>query len=450
MATIGPAFAVLAILQFTAGFVGVAVPLMLIAGVIIIFAEIAIVSQLAGRWPNAGGWFTWIASSLHPRAGFMGGWLWSIWIPPAAVLTVAYLSAAVLQPAVAAYYHVDLPWQVWTLAIMIPVLVCAYEGIRASIKVLVWTTTLEILVFLALGISGILHPGAGGVSTEPFNLANLSHAPALFLGLVFSLFSFTGWESIGPLSEESADPRHNVPKSMYAAVAVYFVFLVIACYGIMVGWGVNDIAGLVASTQFPGTAVAQHLWGAGWLLVLLALLNSGFAVALGAFHAGSRTWYGMGRAGIFPKWFDKIAPEKHVPTNGLHMLTLLSAATFAVAWWGGPSNVYLAFAVMATLILIMLYMLANIGVISQFVKRTEGFRNVFLSFLLPVAVTIWLGFVLWNNIHPLPAFPLRWAVYLLGAWLAAGGLWLLIMHSRGRLDKGWQDRAKQAFDEAAK
>jgi amino acid transporter len=292
----------------------------------------------------------------------------------------------------------------------------------------------------------LFHPGPGGISAQPFNPSNLSTAPALFLGLVFSLFSFTGWESIGPLSEESADPRRNVPKSMYAAVGVYFVFLVIACYGIMTGWGVDNISTLVTSPQFPGTALAQKLWGGWWILVLLALLNSGFAVALGAFHGGSRTWYGMGRAGILPKWLDKISGSHKVPTNGLHLMTALSVVTFGVAWLGGVSNVYLAWVLMITLILILLYSMANIGVIVQFFRRTKGFTNWFLCLLLPAAVTVWLGVVFYNNVVPFPAAPLRYGLYLLGGWLVLGLIWLGVMQATGRKD--WLERARQAFDES--
>ncbi|HSW79660.1 MAG TPA: APC family permease [Candidatus Saccharimonadales bacterium] len=444
LATIGPAFAVLAILQFTASFVGLSVPLMLIAGVIIIFAEIAIVSRMAARWPSAGGWFTWISSALSPRAGFIGGWIWSIWIPPAAMLTVAYLASAVLQPAVAAYYNVNIAWQWWVLAIMVPVVICAYEGIRSSIKVLVWTTSAEMIIFLLLGFSGILHPGAGGLSTQPFNVSHLHAAPMLFLGLVFSLFSFTGWESIGPLAEESANPRKNVPRSMYAAVAVYFVFLLIACYGIMAGWGFNNIDSFVKSAQFPGTVLAQQLWGPLWIFVLLALLNSGFAVALGAFHGGSRTWYGMARAGLLPSWLNKISPRKKVPITALHLMVVLSAITFLIAWKGGVASVYLTWVLMITLILIIMYSMANIGVISQFFRMTKGFRNPILCFILPAAVTIWLVIVAYKNVVPFPAWPLRWGLILLGVWLVVGFLWLVALQSRK--SSGWQKKAKQAFD----
>jgi amino acid transporter len=98
---------------------------------------------------------------------------------------------------------------------------------------------------------------------------------------------------------------------------------------------------------------------------------------------------------------------------------------------------------MITLILIILYSLANIGVISQFFRMTKGFRNPILCFLLPAAVTIWLIIVAWNNVHPFPKWPLRWGLVLLGVWLVVGFMWLIALQSR---KSNWQKKAKHAFD----
>ena len=56
-------------------------------------------AQLAKVFPSAGGWYTWIARALHPRAGFFAGVLFSIWLPPVAALTMSFLAKTVLEPS---------------------------------------------------------------------------------------------------------------------------------------------------------------------------------------------------------------------------------------------------------------------------------------------------------------------------------------------------------------
>ena len=67
VATIAPAFAILASFVFTVSLAGVTAPLAyLIAGIGMLLVAVS-VSQLAKAFPSAGGWYTWIARSLHPR-----------------------------------------------------------------------------------------------------------------------------------------------------------------------------------------------------------------------------------------------------------------------------------------------------------------------------------------------------------------------------------------------
>src|SRR3954466_5216958 len=100
IATIAPAFAIVSTLVFTVGLAGVTAPLAyLLAGAILLPLAVS-VNQLARAFPSAGGWYTWIARSLHPGAGFFAGWYMSLWLPFAPALVFSYLAKTVLTPVV--------------------------------------------------------------------------------------------------------------------------------------------------------------------------------------------------------------------------------------------------------------------------------------------------------------------------------------------------------------
>ncbi len=444
VATIGPAFGILAVFQATVSFAGIVAPLaFLFAGLVILVTTVS-VSQLAKQWPSAGGWYTWIAGALHPRAGFLGGWFWSIWLPPAALLTVAYLASAVLQPAVKAEYGVSIPWWGFVLFCMAIVIWTSYRGIVLSARFLLVTTAIEMVIMVALALSGLASPGHGGFNLEPFNPANIGHAPNLFLGFVFSIFAYSGWESIAPLAEESDNPRRNVPRALRLTIVIYGSFLLFVTWGLLVGTGTKNVGGIPGAAAFPGFTLAVRLWHGAWVIVLLALLNSAIAVAIGSFNGATRTWYAMGRAGALPRFLGKVHPIRHTPHNAIHLMVAMSALTFLLAGIFGVANTYFTWATMITLGLIILYALANIGVLYHYIRDRAQFNPV-IHVLFPALSTVAVGVVFYKTIVPLPAVPEKYGPAALGIYLLLALVALVYLKLRGRED--WLIRAGKAFDE---
>ena len=109
IATIGPSFAILASFVFIVSFAGIVTPWAFLFGGVLLGLQALSAAQLAKVFPSAGGWYTWIARSFHPRAGFFAGVLFSVWLPPVAALTLSYLAKVVLEPGVKSEYGVDVP-----------------------------------------------------------------------------------------------------------------------------------------------------------------------------------------------------------------------------------------------------------------------------------------------------------------------------------------------------
>src|SRR5437868_3841259 len=223
IATIGPSFAILASFVFIVGFAGLVTPWAYLFGGILLGLQAVAAAQLAKVFPSAGGWYTWIARAFHPRAGFFAGVLFSVWLPPVGVLTLSYLAYTVLEPSIKAEYNVDIKWWIWVIAGMALVIFFAYQGIALSEKALIITGSIEILIMVALALSGLASTGPGGFSWAPLNPGNFHLAGNLFLGVVFSIFAFSGWESTGPMAEESKNPKRNVPIGLVGSVIILMI-----------------------------------------------------------------------------------------------------------------------------------------------------------------------------------------------------------------------------------
>lgn len=445
IATIAPAYAILATFQATVGNAGIVAPLAFFFAMLVVLMLSVSVSQLAKAIPSAGGWYTWIARSFHPRAGFVGGWLWSIWLPPTAALTFAFLSKEVLQPSINSQYGVNIPWWVYTLAGMAIVIFVAYRGIVLSGRVLLITGILEMVIMVALAISGMVSPGAGGFNGQPFNPSHFSAAPNLFLGFVFSIFAFSGWEAVGPIAEESREPRRNVPRALVLSVVIFGAYLLFVTWGLLIGFGTAKVGSIATASAFPGFTVAVRVWHGAWVVILFALINSAIAVSVACFNGATRTWFGMGRSGALPRALGRVARTRHTPDNAIHLTVATSALAFTLAVIFGPADTYLTWATTITLGLIVLYILANIGVMLFYGWKRRPDFNPIKHLIFPIASSIAVGIVFYKTVVPLPAAPEKYAPIVLAVWLAVCVVVLIYLRSRGREE--WLTLAGRAMDE---
>jgi amino acid transporter len=446
IATIAPAFAIVSTFVFTVGLAGLAAPIAyLLAGAILLPFAVS-VNQLAKAFPSAGGWYTWIARSLHPRAGFFAGWYMTLWLPFAPALVFSYLATTVLTPVVQAEYGLTVPVWVWTIGGVGLVAWTAYRGIRLSERVLVITGLTELAIMVALAVHGLLSPGPGGFNLTPFDPSKVPAGGSLFLAVVFSIFAFSGWEATAPLAEESRDPRRNVPLGLLGSVIAMIAFLVLTVWGYLVGIGTDAVADIATSKEFPVFTLAHRVWGSFWMLAPIAMLNSALAATAACFNGGTRTWYGMARSGSLPAALAEVNPRRKTPDNAIHLMVGLQFVGGFLCAWLGAEAVFPTWALSLTLGLITMYVLANLGVVRYYATEKRAEWNTLVHLVFPVLSTIAMLFVGYKSVVPLPDPPARYALFVFLGYTALGGALLAYLKSRGRED--WLEQARLAMDES--
>jgi amino acid transporter len=448
IATIGPSFAILASFVFIVSFAGVVTPWAFLFGGILLGLQALSAAQLAKVFPSAGGWYTWIARAFHPRAGFFAGVLFSIWLPPVATLTMSYLAKTVLEPSIKAEYGVDIPWWIWVVAGVALVIFFAYQGIAISEKALIITGLIEIVIMVALACTGLVSPGRGGFSFAPLNPGNFGVAGNLFLGVVFSIFAFSGWESTGPLAEESRNPKRNVPIGLVGSVAVLTVYFVFVTWGYLVGIGVSKVGSIPAATAFPVATMAQRVWGGAWVLLLFALLNSAIALSIACFNGGTRTWYAMGRSGVLPKMVGKVNPARKTPVNAINLQIGVQVIAFGCVLIWGVENVFFSWANAITIGLVFMYVLCNIGVVKYYLTEGRAQFNPILHVVVPVVASAAGIVVVWKSyFSPFTSTgTVFWGLMTFIVVLALTVVILVYLRVTGRED--WMRRAQLVFEQS--
>ncbi|MDN8599544.1 APC family permease [Citrobacter enshiensis] len=435
IAQIAPAVGILTTIAFNTQQAGISAPSAYIFAFIIGLIVAISLAQLGKHFPSAGGFYTYVSGTVGPSAGFIVGWMYS-WIVALIPGGLAAYTGFVIQTELAKNYGINIPWQVVSFFILIMVGTIAYKGIKTSGKILTILSLVEMLILAGLAFSGLLSPGEGGVSFEGFLPTGSPTPHGFFLAVVLSIFAFTGWEGAAAVAEEARNPRKVIPQAIIGSLILLGIFYVFCAWGIQTGWGIAHTDTL-GSSDNPALIVAHRLWGPAWILVLLALLNSGIAVCIACTVDATRNWYAMARSETMPKALNKVHPKHHTPHVAIITQTCLSLIVCLV--FGtliAPDVVLFMLGTLATIIYVFVYIMGNIGIIRFFTQVKRNELNIITHIVFPIISSIALICVLYYSLWPLPAPPVGYAPIAFAVILFVG-LWRLFKLKRSE-NRRWE------------
>ena len=451
---IAPAIAGFFFTAFIVSLAGVTAPLAYFIGFLVVLMLGSTLAQLAKHMPSAGGYYTYVSRTVHPRAGFLTSWMFILYSPIVGGPLAGFFGF-IVAGELKATWGIDVPWLPWAAVLVFAPLTAylQWAGIKLSTRFLVITGGLEMIIVMALAIFGFLVPPAGspGISLEVFNPANIPtsaegfFAGTFFLAVVFTVQGLTGWEASAPLAEETKDPKRNVPLSVMLSIVIIGSFLVIVFWGVLTGFG-NDPEAVTSSPTLPALALAHRVWGDAWVLILFAFLNSVAAVCIACANVGTRMWYSMARSGSFPSALAKVHPVHKTPSNAILVQMFLNIGMGILGLILFTPDVAFFFFVGLVLVLgvTVAYLFANLGVFLFYWREKRDEFNWILHFVFPVVSSVILIYAIVKS-FPQPE-PYVYAPLLDGAWLVIGIIILLYLRSRGRED--WLTKAGQSIGES--
>jgi amino acid transporter len=307
-----------------------------------------------------------------------------------------------------------------------------YRRIEISAAALTVLGLIEMGIVVVLAGWGLIVPGRGGVSLAAFNPAQAPSGNGLYLGIIFSLFALTGWEGVVPLAEESQNPRQDVSRAIVCTILIMGAYLVFTSWGIVIGWGMDDLSSLVASKELPPFVLARRFWGPGWIVILFALLNSMLAVAVASSLVSTRMWYAMARCGALPRSLAAIHSRHETPVAAVALQALVTfVAGLTMGFSLGPDQSFYVMGTVLTLALALIYSAGNLGVFLLYRRHRAEFRPL-LHAIFPLVSSGAVLWVAWKSVVPLPPGPVAYAPAIMGIWLFTGVVVLIVSRSIGR------------------
>jgi amino acid transporter len=431
-AAMAPVIAVVLNAPAAAPSAGAAVPLaFLIAFVSCLFVGNTVV-QFARRLPSAGSFYTFNSVGLGANAGFATGWMF--WIGYA-LLAPGLMTAvgAFASDYVSSTFGASIPWPIFSAAALAIVVGLSIRSIVASVRIDLALLIAEVAIFTILCVIAIATAGVGN-STQLYSFAGSpTGVSGVGLGVVFGILSFVGFDAAATLGEETKNPRRNVPLAVGGALVSVGVFYVFATYALSAGYGIAAPQQLTAFLADSSPIVTLADNKAPWLtqLVELAAIFGIFSCLLAVHNATVRIMFSLGRDHVLPGRMGTVHPRWASPFVAIVAQTVFTAVVgFGVGAWLGPgaTGAYGWTGSIATVAIVLVYILSNIALIRYFWRLSE--RNPILHVVLPVLGVLALAFPVYAVGKPGQDWPYSLVPYVVLAWIVAGAAVWAFLRSR--------------------
>ncbi len=384
----------------------------IVALIAILFTSISY-GHMIRRYPSSGSAYTYAQKSIHPNVGFMVGW--SSWLDyllsPMVniILAVIYLEA--LFP--------DVNHWVWVICLTAVMTIVNLRGVKfvANFNSLIVFVQLAVIAYFTWMVYQLLSSGVNADGTlvnakyqlwslEPF-WNEMTQVGALITGATLLCFSFTGFDSLSSLAEETKDTEKTLPRAIFMTALLAGVIFIISTYFMQIYFP-ND-----PKTYFEDIAATQPdiLLAVGGIafktIVLYFAIVTVMASGISA-HAGvSRLMYVMGRDGVInKKIFGHVSPKNFTPSYNIMIVG-------AVALTAGFMDLDIVIS-MISFGALTAFTFVNLSVISRYALRdgrTKTTKDIISFVVIPLLGFISI-FAMWLEIEETALkYGLWWAMF---------------------------------------
>lgn len=354
------------------------------------------VAELATALPHAGGDYVFVREAFGRGAGFTAGWATFTlgFAAPSAVIShiaLTYLTAPhnaalerLLPHSIAANV---VPIGATFLIALLTLGHCL--GQRESSRLQVIITAIKIALLTGFAVAGLTlgkgswtHLAAGSWPTR-------SQWPALFVGLIYVCYAYSGWNGSAYLAGEIRDPARLLPRTLLfgtlTVTALYLLVNLVYVYAL-------DPADMMAmppdAVEKVADLAAERLFGRKAANVIATLFGLSLAASLSAYIlTGPRVAFAMARDGVFPGFAGRLHTARGIP---IHATLLQGGIAIALVWSG-------SFLQLLDYTSVGLAAVSGLVVASVFpIRRRRDLPHPFRMPLYPAAPLLYLGLVGWT------------------------------------------------------
>jgi basic amino acid/polyamine antiporter, APA family len=278
-------------------------------------------SELAVRFPRAGGEYVYLREGYGSRVAFLYGWMSAAVMDPGLAAALAMGTT----PYVLSLFGISPGVRLWIPAlILLALAMLNYVGTRLSRRVMTVANLLKIGVLFGLVVWTATSGHATVANLMPLTQRRGGFEPiftAVAGATVSAFFSFGGWWEAGKIAGEVRNPQKNLPLAFTCGVLLVTLVYLLVSFAFL---SVVPLEHIVSNTAFVAQ-FGEALFGSvgGKILsacVLLSVLGGLMALTM----AAPRVYYAMAKDGAFFSAFGRLHPRFGTPANAVLLQTGLA------------------------------------------------------------------------------------------------------------------------------
>jgi APA family basic amino acid/polyamine antiporter len=262
-------------------------------------------SELGAMFPRSSGEYNFLSRAYHPAFGFLAGWVSATvgFAAPVALAAMAFGEyAKSVIPAV--------PPMALAIGVVFLVSLVQLSGVKHSSTFQLISTILKVALILAFLIAGVAIGTPQPVSFMPqaSDISRAISAP-FAIGLVFVMYSFSGWNAATYIIGEMKTPQQNLPRALLSGTLIVLVLYVALNAVFLLTSPIDKLSGQIDVASISGRYIFGDIGGR----VVGAMICIGLVSSISAMMwIGPRVMMTMGEdipaLGVFSRRSSSGAP----------------------------------------------------------------------------------------------------------------------------------------------
>jgi basic amino acid/polyamine antiporter, APA family len=214
-------------------------------------------AELGAMFPRSSGEYNFLGRAYHPAFGFLAGWVSA---------TVGFAAPVALAAMAFGEYGKSIDPDVPSLALAVGVVwlvsIVQLFGVKHSSTFQLIATALKVLLIAAFLIAGFTTAAPQPISFAPAasDFAHIASAP-FAIGLVFVMYSFSGWNAATYIIGEMRMPQRNLPRAMLSGTLIVLVLYVALNAVFLRTAPLDKLAGQIDVASIAGRYIFGDLGG---------------------------------------------------------------------------------------------------------------------------------------------------------------------------------------------
>src|ERR1700761_2842602 len=236
---------------------GFSILLLWIVGGLVALCGVFSYSELGAMFPRSSGEYNFLSRAFHPAFGFLAGWVSATvgFAAPVALAAMAFgeYSKSVLPGAPPLALAIGAVWLVSIVQL---------TGVRHSSIFQLVSTILKVALIVAFLIAGVVVGTPQPISFAPdvSDFGYVASAP-FAIGLVFVMYSFSGWNAATYIIGEIHMPQQNLPRAMLAGTLIVVLLYVALNAVFLHTTPIDKLSGQLDVARIAGSYIFGEIGG---------------------------------------------------------------------------------------------------------------------------------------------------------------------------------------------